>query len=175
MSQMINVLCQEDNVVVPVSSETIKMIGTIHDFFKMMKDEGVSDNAGENDTFPVEMNSVWFKKIVSFCEYHTNNPGSYEKDENKDKQKDPVFMVDFDKEFINQFMEIKKHHEDILELYRLAHYLNIPQIRNLVAKKLVEIIYNSNKPEDIRAAFGLPPKEQAVATVDASTASTTQN
>jgi hypothetical protein len=147
---MINILCQDDNVVIPVSKEVIGMIGTINDFFKTIDDWKISD-ISTDDSFPVEMNSELFKKIVVFCEYHVKNGDVYSNHE------DPTFMVDFDKEFIEQFMDVSRKHERLLELYRYGHYLNIMKIRKLVAKKLVDMIFKSN---DIRADFGLPKEEE---------------
>ncbi len=145
---MINILCQDDNVLVPVSNEVISMMGTINEFFKIIDGGEVLDNSIE-DTFPVEMNSDLFKKIVVFCEYHTKNDEVY--------NEDPTFMMDFDREFIEQFMDVSRNHERLFELYRFGHYLNIVKIRKLVAKKLVDIIFNSN---DIRSDFGLPKEEE---------------
>lgn len=148
----IKIKCNDDGVEMTIPRKSIKLMGTIEDFLKMAEENSFAAN---DDPFPVEMSSEWFKKVNDFCQYHAENPGLYDNTENKD----PTFMCDFDKDYIEKFMDIEKNHVDLLELYRLAHYLHIPELRKLISKKLVTMIYNASCPNDIRKLFGLEPKE----------------
>ena len=154
MSQKYKILCQEDDKIIEIDRETMKMMNFLGNLLEMTEDQEWTES---DDTWPVEISSTWFQKFVDYCKYHIENPDVYEKADNKD----PIFMVNFDKEFIEQFMDKSKNHVDLLELYRLAHYLDIEPVRKLVSKKLVTIVYNSKNPNEIRECFGLPKVEES--------------
>ena len=144
-----HIITCDDGESFEISRECLRLMQTLNNFEQMAEEDGLETG---DEAWPVDMNSEWFKKFVEYCNYHAENPNVYKDADNKD----PIFMVDFDKKFIEQFMDTSKNHVDLLEFYRLSHYLDIPEGRKLVSKKLVTMVYNSKNPNDIRKQFGLP-------------------
>ena len=142
-NKFVKILC-EDEKVVNIPSHIIPKILILSIMLEDLND--LSD-----EQIPLQVESDILKKILDYLQYHLDNPNVYQ-DINS---RDPTFLVDWDQEFISQFLNIDNHHQQLLKLYKISHYLNIPTLRKLVAIKFADMIYNAKTPENIRKTFGL--------------------
>lgn len=138
-------ICQKDDKIVKAKLGDLDQIKFVVDMFSC---EGVLIN---NDEIPLDIDSKMFKEILTYCQYHTSNKKIVE----KVNEKDPLEVDKWDKEFIEKFMDVKTAHKELLELYLYADYLDIPDMRELIAKSIVNMMNSANTPDEFRRNLGI--------------------
>jgi len=141
----ITFLCVKDDVRVKANLSDLMQIKYVANMFST---EGV--RIGEE--VPVEIESNIFKEIIRYCQYHTRMSSSTT---NTTNNSDPTYVEEWDKAFIEKFMDKKTAHKALLELYYYADYLEIPDILSLIAKTMVNMMNASKTPEEFRKELGI--------------------
>jgi len=160
MKNDIKILCQDDKVVIIPKN----IIPQILILAIMIEDLGEMSD----DSIPLQVESNILMKIVEYIQFHLENPNIYQ----EANSRDPTFLVDWDKDFIDKFLDINDNHKKLLQLYKICHYLDIPTLRKMITIKFADMIYNSKTPENIRKTFGL---SSSLSTSTSSSSSSSQS
>lgn len=137
-------LQSSDGELFEVEIDVIRMSNTIK---TMLEDLGVEEEDNESETIPLpNVSAAILRKVVTWCQYHKNDPPPLEEDDNKEKRTDDI--PSWDAEFLKVDQGI------LFELILAANYLDIKGLLDVTCKTVANMI-KGKTPEEIRRTFNI--------------------
>ena len=137
----ITFLCLKDDVKVQAKLADLKKVKVITDMFECC--------TGLMEDVPLEIDSNNFKEIISYCQYHKMHPKLYE------NKTDLAYIDEWDKKFMDRFIDNKTAHKALLDLYFYADFFDIEDLMNLISKIIVNWMNECNTAEKFRDKLGI--------------------
>ncbi|KAL7745816.1 hypothetical protein ACLKA6_010009 [Drosophila palustris] len=147
-------LQSSDEEIFDTDIQIAKCSGTIR---TMLEDCGMEED--ENAIVPLpNVNSTILRKVLTWANYHKDDPQPTEDDESKEKRTDDITSWDAD------FLKVDQG--TLFELILAANYLDIKGLLELTCKTVANMI-KGKTPEDIRKTFNIkkdftPAEEEQV-------------
>ncbi|EDW77005.1 uncharacterized protein Dwil_GK21211 [Drosophila willistoni] len=112
---------------------------------RMLEDCGVEND--ENEVVPLpNVNSSTLRRVLTWANYHKDDPQPSEDDEPKEKRTDDIIPWDAD------FLQVDQ--STLFELILAANYLDIKGLLELTCKMVAKTI-KGKTPEELRKTFNI--------------------
>ncbi|CAI2313658.1 unnamed protein product [Caenorhabditis sp. 36 PRJEB53466] len=138
-------ISSSDNEIFLVPRNVIRLSTTIN---TLLQDLGLDDDEGTNtDPIPVQnVTAPILKKVISWCQYHYNDPAPADDADSREKRTDDI--ASWDVEFL------KVDQGTLFELILAANYLDIKGLLDVTCKTVANMI-KGKSPEEIRRTFNI--------------------